>query len=415
MANLSVLLMLACAAALASSAAGLRVELKRVHSDPGATASELMRRDMSWSGRKLTSLDDTLTAPTRKDLPSGGSYVMTLSIGEPPVAFLATIDTGSSTIMTQCGSSPQYDPSSSPSFTELPCNSSLRPELCADKGCPCTFNQTYAVGWASGPVGVENFTFGSAVAGQGQAVTIAGIAFGCINESSGGWGVSSGLVGLGRRNQSLVSQLGAGRFSYCLTPFDDANSTSTLFLGPSAKLNGTGVRSTPFVTDNPWARKQYYYLNLTGISVGNTALDIPANAFALTSDGYGGIIIDSGWTTTSLVDVAYQKVRAEIINLVTLPTVDASKETQLDLCFKLPSDASTPAMPDMTFHFDGADMVLPPENYMFLGSGVWCLCLESATARSGSVLGNYQQQNMHILYDVANEMLSFAPADCSTL
>ncbi|TVU25033.1 hypothetical protein EJB05_27509, partial [Eragrostis curvula] len=73
-------------------------------------------------------------------------------------------------------------------------------------------------------------------------------------------------------------------------------------------------------------------------------------------------------------------------------------------------------MPDMTFHFDGADMVLPADNYMFLSdSGVWCLRMHNATAKDGSVLGNYQQQNMHILYDIENEMLSFAPADCSTL
>jgi hypothetical protein len=80
---------------------------------------------------------------------------------------------------------------------------------------------------------------------------------------------------------SLVSQLGAGMFSYCLTPFQDTNSTSTLLLGPSAALNGTGVRSTPFVASPSKApMSTYYYLNLTGISIGTTALSIPPNTFA---------------------------------------------------------------------------------------------------------------------------------------
>ena len=56
------------------------------------------------------------------------------------------------------------------------------------------------------------------------------------------------LVGLGSGALSLVLQLGAGRLSYFLTPFQGANTTSTLLLGMLASLNDTtGVPSTPFV------------------------------------------------------------------------------------------------------------------------------------------------------------------------
>jgi hypothetical protein len=42
--------------------------------------------------------------------------------------------------------------------------------------------------------------------------------------------------------------LGSNRFSYYLMPFQDANTTSKLLLGPSESFNGTtGIRSTPFV------------------------------------------------------------------------------------------------------------------------------------------------------------------------
>jgi hypothetical protein len=41
--------------------------------------------------------------------------------------------------------------------------------------------------------------------------------------------------------------------------------------------------------------------------------------------------------------------------------------------------------------------------------------MRNQTDGAMSTFGNYQQQNMHILYDVREETLSFAPAKCSTL
>ncbi|TVT98457.1 hypothetical protein EJB05_56220, partial [Eragrostis curvula] len=140
-----------------------------------------------------------VSARTRKDLPNGGEYLMTLYIGMPMLSYPAIADTGSDLIWTQ---------------------------------------------WMAGVQSMETFTFGSAPADQAR---VPGIAFGCSNASSDDWNGSAGLVGLGRGSLSLVSQLGAGRFSYCLMLFQDTNSTSTLLLGPSAALKGTGVvRSTPF-------------------------------------------------------------------------------------------------------------------------------------------------------------------------
>ncbi|CAL5072359.1 unnamed protein product [Urochloa decumbens] len=441
MAALAVLVFLVCAT-LASGAASVRVGLTRIHSDPGIPASQLvrdaLRRDMQRhrsrpGARELASSSGgaatTVSARTRKDTPNGGEYLMTLSIGTLPVSYPAIADTGSDLIWTQCAPcgdqcfkqpAPLYNPASSTTFAVLPCNSSL--SMCVGAlagappppGCACMYNQTYGTGWTAGVQGSETFTFGSSAADQAR---VAGVAFGCSNASSNDWNGSAGLVGLGRGALSLVSQLGAGRFSYCLTPFQDSNSTSTLLLGPSAALDGAGVRSTPFVASPAKApMSTYYYLSLTGISLGATVLSISPNAFSLKADGTGGLIIDSGTTITSLANAAYQKVRAAVKALVTLPATDGLDSTGLDLCFALPSAASAPpAIPSMTLHFDGADMVLPAESYMISGSGVWCLAMRNQTDGAMSTLGNYQQQNMHILYDVQKETLSFAPAKCSTL
>ena len=436
MASLAILVSLVCAA-LASDAAAVRVDLTRIHADPSVTASQFvrdaLRRDMHrHNARQLaaSSSDGTVSAPTQIS-PTPGEYLMTLAIGTPPLSYQAIADTGSNLIWTQCAPcssqcfhqpTPLYNPSSSTTFGVLPCNSSL--SMCAaalagttpPPGCACMYNQTYGSGWTFVFQGSETFTFGSST--PADQARVPGIAFGCSN-ASGGFKTSSasGLVGLGRGSLSLVSQLGVPKFSYCLTPYQDTNSTSTLLLGPSASLNDTGVSSTPFVASPSSApMSTYYYLNLTGISLGTTALSIPPNALSLKADGTGGFIIDSGTTITLLGNTAYQQVRAAVQSLVTLPTTDGSDSTGLDLCFELPSSTSSPpAMPSMTLHFDGADMVLPAESYMMSDSDLWCLAMQNQTDGGLSILGNYQQQNMHILFDVGGGRLSFQNADCSTI
>nr|CAB3454512.1 unnamed protein product [Digitaria exilis] len=422
MASLAVLISLVACSMLASGAAGVRVELTRLHSS--RFVRDAVRRDMHrHSARRLAaSSGDTVSAPVSKDT-ARGEYLMMLAIGTPPLSYPAIADTGSDLIWTQCAPctdqcfpqpTPLYNPASSTTFSYLPCSSPLSIcEAASLPACVCPgYNYTYGTGWTSGVQGSETFTFGSSPADE---TSVSDIVFGCSNASSSTYfNGSSGLVGLGRGSLSLVSQLSAGKFSYCLTPFQDTSSSSTLLLGSSASLNDAGVGSTPFVA-NPTTAPTFYYLDLTGISLGTTDLSIPADAFSLKADGTGGLIIDSGSTITSLVDVAYQQVRAAVLSLVTLPTADGSAATGLDLCFVPPSSTSAPQdMPSMTLHFNGADMVIPGDSYMILESGLWCLAMQNNTDADPSILGNYQQQNMHILYDIGQETLSFAPANCGT-
>jgi hypothetical protein len=84
----------------------------------------------------------------------------------------------------------------------------------------------------------------------------------------------------------------------------------------------------------------------------------------------------------------------------------------MDLCVAVSQEKTVPSM---VFHFGGgADMVLPPENYWVpLDSSTSCMVMD----RSGgmSIIGNFQLQNIHLLYDLANDQLSFQTADCSSL
>jgi hypothetical protein len=235
------------------------------------------------------------------------------------------------------------------------------------------------------------------------------VVFGCSSVSSTSFENTSGIVGLSMGYFSLIYYLDSPKFSYCLTPFLDM-STSTLLLGSGACLNSTNALSIPIVI-NP-AIPSLYYLNLKGISIGGDILQIPTNSFDIYSDGSGGMIIDSGTTFTGLISSAYVVVREKVSSIVNLPLSQYTINPAIDLCFVSTSN-SIPNMPDMIFHFDTGDLILPKENYMLLLPGSGLLCLAMIEFTSMSIFGAYQQQNTHILYNVGKKILSFEPAQCN--
>ena len=75
-------------------------------------------------------------------------------------------------------------------------------------------------------------------------------------------------------------------------------------------------------------------------------------------------------------------------------------------------------MPDMVLHFaGGADMRLHRDNYMYFDpeSLSFCLSIAGSSSASFSVLRNFQQQNIQMLFDITVGQLSFVPTDCSKL
>ena len=74
-------------------------------------------------------------------------------------------------------------------------------------------------------------------------------------------------------------------------------------------------------------------------------------------------------------------------------------------------------VPKLIFHLASADMDLPRDNYFVEepDSGVMCLQINGAEDTTMVLIGNFQQQNMHVVYDVENNKLLFAPAQCDKL
>ncbi|KAI5001303.1 hypothetical protein ZWY2020_025953 [Hordeum vulgare] len=85
----------------------------------------------------------------------------------------------------------------------------------------------------------------------------------------------------------------------------------------------------------------------------------------------------------------------------------------MDLCVAVTQEKTL--VPSMVFHFTGgADMVLPPDNYWApLDDSTSCMVMDTSTGMT--IIGNFQLQNMHMLYDLAKDELSFQTADCSSL
>ncbi|KAJ3670366.1 hypothetical protein LUZ60_010690 [Juncus effusus] len=108
---------------------------------------------------------------------------------------------------------------------------------------------------------------------------------------------------------------------------------------------------------------------------------------------------------------AYIEVREKVRSIVNLPVSSDTIDDSIDLCFK--SNSIPDYLPDMIFHFEGGDLAIPKENYLLVAPGRGLFCLTMMEFSTQSILGAYQQQNMHVLYDIDKMMLSFEPAKCS--
>ncbi|XP_040383108.1 aspartic proteinase nepenthesin-1-like [Oryza brachyantha] len=352
---------------------------------------------------------DVSAADVRLAPLSDQAHSLTVGIGTPPQPRKLVVDTGSDLIWTQCKlfsrrraasrqrEPPLYDPSMSSSFAFLPCSSRLCQEgqfsfkNCTDNNT-CVYVDVYGSAAANGVLASEAFTFG-----VHRAVSLR-IGFGCGALSAGTLVGATGILGLSPETLSLTTQLGIQRFSYCLTPFADRY-TSPLLFGAMADLSKhetTGPIQTTSLLSNP-VETVYYYVPLVGIS-----------------------------TLAYLVEPAFEAVRKAVMDAVKLPVANRTVE-DYELCFALPRRTGTAAameavqVPPLVLHFDGgAAMVLPRDNYFQEPrAGLMCLAVAKMATDGGgpgvSIIGNVQQQNMHVLFDVRNQKFSFAPTHCDQI
>jgi hypothetical protein len=357
--------------------------------------------------------------------PSGDlEYLVDLAIGTPPQPVSALLDTGSDLIWTQCAPcasclpqpDPLFTPGASSSYEPMRCSGQLCGEIlhhACQRPDTCTYHYNYGDGTTTlGVYATDRFTFTSS---SGERVS-ATLGFGCGNMNVGSLNNGSGIVGFGRNPLSLVSQMSIRRFSYCLTPYTSARKSTLLFGSLAAGVydDATGpVQTTRLLQSrqNP----TFYYVPFTGVTVGTRRLRIPLSAFALSPDGSGGMIVDSGTALTLFPAAVLTEVVRAFRAQLRLPFANSSGPDD-GVCFATAPTGrrgSEVPVPRMVFHFEGADLVLPRRNYILDDQRRRSLCLLLAdSGDSGSTIGNFLQQDMRVLYDLEAETLSFAPAQC---
>ncbi|XP_065043860.1 probable aspartyl protease At4g16563 [Musa acuminata AAA Group] len=390
---------------------------------------------------------------------SYGGYSLTLAFGTPPQQIPLLLDTGSHLTWVPCTSSYQCRRCSSPSATPitpfLPKSSASTrlvgcrnprclwihsPDLLLSRcpacnstsadGCPATACPPYAIIYGSGSTAGLLMLETLALPGR----TVPDVTVGCSVFSER---QPAGVAGFGRGAPSLPSQLGLKRFSYCLISRrydDEAAESGSVVLDPAKEDSSDGLRFTTFL-NNPAAGADegspfsvYYYIGLREMAVGGKKVRVPRSALAPSPSGDGGAIVDSGTTFTYMAPPVFEPVLAAFVDRVAHRynrSADMEARTGLRPCFALPPDATEVDLPELTFRFKGgAEMRLPLENYfVFAGADRAAVCLTIVSDGDGAassdvaggpaiILGNFQQQDYYMVYDLEKGRLGFRRQSC---
>ncbi|XP_058091384.1 protein ASPARTIC PROTEASE IN GUARD CELL 1-like [Magnolia sinica] len=339
-----------------------------------------------------------------------GEYFSRVGIGRPPKPLYMVLDTGSDITWVQCQpctdcyqqADPVFQPSSSSTFSSLSCESqpckSLDVSACRND--TCLYQVSYGDGsYTVGDFVTETLTFG-------DSASVSNIALGCGHDNEGLFVGAAGLLGLGGGSLSFPSQVSASSFSYCLVD-RDSTSTSTLQFGP----DGTNsVVTAPLLRNQKLAT--FYYVGLTGMSVGGEILSIPPSSFGMDESGDGGVILDSGTAITRLQSDAYNSLR-DAFAKGTRDLPSTSGVALFDTCYDLSSRSSV-EVPTIAFHFAGGkSLPLPAKNYLIPVDSTGTFCLAFApTSSSLSIIGNVQQQGTRVSFDLDKTVVGFAPNKC---
>jgi hypothetical protein len=398
-----------------------------------------------------------------------GEYFMDMFLGSPPRHIPVIIDTGSDLTWVQCApckhcysqTGAVFDPANSTSYGHVPCSSPEcllvdpfynRSACGAAPGKPSSCSYFYWYGDFSNTTGdfaTETFTLNVSKSlgggGSDKTLKIERVMFGCGHSNEGLFHGAGGLLGLGQGEVSFSSQLGSiygNKFSYCLVDRDNPLSvSSTIVFGDvqdedeeeeeeeedevprrrSSYFRGVqGFQFTPFVK-NPVV-ETFYYVEVSHLIVGGVNLTgVPASVWKIDGrGGGGGTIVDSGTTLTYFAEPAYSALRGAFAARIGLPRTRPLQP--LELCYNVTGVSSIAStmqqLPTFSVVFaNGAVWHLPQKNVFIQpdpDEQTLCLGILGCPQNTVSIIGNYQQQNFHMVFDRAKSQLGFAPTDCSS-
>ncbi|KAL8134981.1 hypothetical protein AgCh_009849 [Apium graveolens] len=240
----------------------------------------------------------------------------------------------------------------------------------------------------------------------GRSGTVSNVAIGCGHENQGLFTGAAGLIGLGCTALSLPSQINAKTISYCLVNRDSVDSSTLEFnsVSPTDSVKAPLLKNIKLPT--------FFYVGMSGISVGDKKVVLPKGCFNIDKYGNGGIILDSGTAVTRFPTPVYNAVRDAFVRAASnLPR--SSKFEIFDTCFDF-GKLKKVDVPTMWFDLaGGGTLQLKTRNYLVAVDehGKYCFAF-APTPRSLSIIGNIQQQGTRVGFDIAKSLVSFSPDEC---
>ncbi|KAK4373147.1 hypothetical protein RND71_008531 [Anisodus tanguticus] len=395
-----------------------------------AKNSEKESSSFELSGKLMATLESGVSH-------GSGEYFMDVFIGTPPKHFFLILDTGSDLNWIQCvpcydcfeQNGPYYDPKDSSSFSNISCHdpkchlvsSPDPPQPCKTENQTCPYYYWYGDSSnTTGDFALETFSVNLTMpSGNSEIKKVENVMFGCGHWNRGLFHGAAGLLGLGRGPLSFSSQLQSlygHSFSYCLVNRNsDSSVSSKLIFGEDKELlQHPNLNFTSLVGGKENPAETFYYVQIKSVIVGDEVLKIPEETWNLSSQGVGGTIIDSGTTLSYFAEPAYEVIKDAFVNKVKgYPVVEDFPI--LRPCYNV-SGVDNLELPSFGIVFgDGAIWNFPVENYFIKlePEDIVCLAILGTPHSSMSIIGNYQQQNFHILYDTKRSRLGYAPTRCA--
>ncbi|XP_023766329.1 aspartyl protease family protein At5g10770 [Lactuca sativa] len=379
--------------------------------------SRIKTRFSNGFNQQLSQAEIPLTSGAKLDTLN---YIVTVGLGGRNLTVI--VDTGSDLTWVQCQpcsscynqQEPLFNPSESLSYKSVLCKSTTCENLedatgssgvCGINSSSCNYYLSYGDGsYTRGDLATDNLVLG--------ATPVKGFVFGCGRVNDGLFGGVSGLMGLGRSALSVISQsynVFGGIFSYCLPSVTDSGPGSLILGGEtSVYKNSTPISYTNLIS-NPMM-STFYFLNLTGVSIGGVSLQDP-------SFGKRDILIDSGTVITRLFPSVYNVVKSEFLKQFSgFPKAPAF--SILDTCFDL-SGYEEVDIPTIKLHFGKeAELEVDVTGVLyFVKADATQVCLALAGLSDEDeigIIGNYQQKNTRVVYNTKDSTLGFAKEKCSS-
>ncbi|XP_009763264.1 aspartic proteinase PCS1 [Nicotiana tabacum] len=364
------------------------------------------------------------------------SLTVSLSVGSPPQQVTMVLDTGSELSWLHCKKTPStpstFNPLISSSYSAIPCLSTIcrtktrdftLPVSCdPNKLCHATLSYADASS-VEGNLAAETFHIDNS--------NLPGMVFGCMDAGSSSSpdedSKTTGLIGMNRGALSFASQMGYPKFSYCISGRD---SNGVLLFG-EANLPWLRPRKyTPLVqmsTPLPYFDRVAYTVQLEGIKVAGTVLNLPKSVFVPDHTGAGQTMVDSGTQFTFLLGPAYTALKNEYMKqtkgiLRNLNDPNFVFQGTMDLCYLVESTRTNlPPLPAVTLMFRGVEMSVTGEKLLHKLVGVtrgsnqvYCFTFGNSDLLGieASIIGHHHQQNFWMEFDLANSRVGLAEVSC---